>query len=164
MDIALNGDLSWEYFELIADGIRSLEKEEYINIYIFSNGGSISVSMAILHLINKNRDKVHLYGGSLNSAGFDLFFKAKCSRTLLPFVDGMYHQTKIIIEINEDGRPTYFIGEHNKKWIQSFHAETLRVANTLGFTPAEIKKLKKGDELYFMEDRLKDFLIRSKKL
>jgi len=164
MDIALRGDLSWKDFEVIAEGIRSLEKEEYLNIYLFSNGGSISVSMAILHLINENKDIVHLWGGSLNSAGFDLFFKAKCSRKLLPFVDGMYHQTKISVEINEDGKPTYFVGEHNVKWIKSFHKETLRVATVLGFTPQEIKRLKKGDELYFMEDRIKEFFSRSRKL
>lgn len=164
MDIALRGDLSWKDFDLIAESIRSLEKEEYLNIYIYSYGGSISVSMAILHLINQNKDVVHLLGGSLNSAGFDLFFKAKCSKELLPYVDGMYHQTKISIDINEDNKPTYFVGIHNKKWIKSFHEETIRVATVLGFTQSEIKRLKKGDEIFFMEDRMKEFITRSSEL
>ncbi len=161
-NIALRGNLSWSDFDKVADALDNYD--DSLRIYLFSNGGSISVSLALLDLVNKNREKVIIYGGSINSACFDLFFKAKCSKYIMPMADGMYHQTKMAIDINEDGNPTYFHGAHNKKWLKRLHEETIMFATALKFTPAEIKSLKKGDELYFMEERLYQFLKESKNI
>lgn len=161
--IVFKGDLSWSDFEKVSE---ILDRKENVTIYLFSNGGPVNVGMSLLDLINRpnNRDHVTIAGGSLNSVCFDLFFKAKCNRYILAFADGMYHQTKVDIAINEDGRPTYHSGVHTLSWIKSMHPETLRVATTLKFSDIEMRKLKRGDDLFFLHDRLVEFLKLSNNL
>jgi len=125
-------------------------------ILLNSDGGRESVELVILNAINTHKHSVTVVGMYLMSAAFDLFYHAKCKRQLTNGCMGMYHMAYNELQINVNGRPSYTSGEAMmKRNKETGHAKALDFATEF-MTPLELKKFKKGDDVYFTFKRLKE--------
>ena len=138
-------------------------EDEYI-VYFSSSGGMSDVANAIIDLINRNIEKTKLISYfQLASAGFEIFFKAKCQREIINSTIGMYHLTNLAIDYNSKGEISYYSGVAQKKeMLKINYPESLEFCNKLGFTQSELRKYNKGEDVYFLSDRLQEFLNTQK--
>jgi len=139
------------------------ESSEYI-VYFSSAGGSCDTANAIVHLINKNAEKTTIICyWQILSAGFKIFYESKCKREITENSIGMWHLGMSDLTIDDSGKMPYIqdvlILKRNKT---IGYNNTLELALKLGFNDAEIKRLKKGKDVYLLADRLNKFLESQK--
>lgn len=133
--------------------------DEY-TIYFSSTGGSLEDANVIIDLINKNANKVTLIAYfSILSAGFDIFFKTKCKKEILSTAIGMYHLGVVEIDMSVNGKVAYHSGvAQMKDNVKNQYPKALEFCKSLGFNDTELRKIKKGDDVYFIYDRLIEFM------
>lgn len=136
---------------------------EKIVIYLNSGGGSPFVSDVMIDIINKNINRFVIIANDLiGSSAFDLFFKSKCDRRIMPGTIGMYHQSYSSIDISENHKPAYQIDKaYYVRMNKVFYPEGIEFVSKLGLTKKEFKHYKNGDDLYFQYDRLTELFNRS---
>lgn len=159
MILNINEGIGKETVDKIAKGINELKVGEKLFIYFSSEGGEIPSAEAIIDMINQNVDLVELVGyGDLLSCGFDIFFKVRCHRLLLPNSLGMCHQASIQIGINESARPGDTRSKIDKEWMKLQREQTLKFCNSLHMTDKEIRDIKSGKDVYFHHKRMLELL------
>ncbi len=159
MILNINESISKETVDRVAKAINELKPAEKLFIYFSSEGGEIPAAEAIIDMINQNIDLIELAGyGDLLSCGFDIFFKTKCHRILLPNSLGMCHQASIQIDINESARPGDTRSKADKEWMKLQREQTLKFCNSLKMTDKEIADIKKGRDVYFHHKRMLELL------
>ncbi len=157
----IDGDITSETLSsLIAfSNIHSEDNE----IYICSGGGNYHSSEAIINVI-KPTDTIIAYGKICSSA-FEIFFRAKCKKVILENCYGMYHQSSTSIAMDERWQPTYKVDEFLKTQIVgSYKNMTNKMSEMLNFTEAEKRKLKKGQDVFFSTDRLREILKNAREI
>ena len=160
MIISLIRDVDDEMFNDLINAVNSLPDEEDLTIYLSTDGGSALVSMRICDLIEQNRDRIELIAaGEIYSAGFEIFFKSKCRRRIVSGTYGMYHTSRLTVQIDVHKRPT---NEDNRQvllWGKNYKTnDMLTFCSTLPLTKAELSNLKKGVDVYFTYERIQEFL------
>jgi ATP-dependent protease ClpP protease subunit len=164
MILNINESIDKETVDKIAKAINELKPSEKLFIYFSSYGGEVACAEAIINIINQNIDLIEVVGyGSLMSCGFDIFFKIKCPRLLLPNTMGMCHQAKVSIEINESASPYGSSDKADKLWMKLQAEQTLKFCEDLKMTPKEIGEIKRGKDVYFQYKRMQDFLKTQQK-
>lgn len=129
------------------------------NIYLDSNGGKVFVMEIILDIINRNPDEFKIFAvEEIGSSAFILFLHVKCKRKLGMLTRGMYHLTSREIRLNSNGKGTYHHDEFQLKTPKLAYQRDLKIATKLGLTKDEMKRFKKGEEIYFDVNRIKQFL------
>jgi hypothetical protein len=136
---------------------QSESSPEKLIVYLNSEGGGTVIGEVIQDLINQNAGNIHLIAcGDICSAAFEIFFKAKCERSILPGTEGMCHKTTIQIEHNYDHAP-----KKNQKrlldWMKS-HRKPVQesLCKELGFTDKEFKLFRAGEDVEFTHQRLRE--------
>lgn len=159
MILHINEAISSETVDKIAKPLNELKKGEKLFIYFSSLGGEVHAAEAIIHIINSNIDIIEMAGyGDLMSAGFDIFFRSKCPRILLPNCIGMFHQSTVMIEINESSKPYEGRSQAEREWMRLQKELTVKLCTNLGMTDKEIAAIKKGKDVYFQYKRMQEFL------
>lgn len=129
-----------------------------IEIYISSDGGLVSILEAMLYIINSKPNRFKIIGyDELCSCAFEFYIRAKCNKELIKNTIGMYHQSTTKISINDNLKPAYYDGEaYLKRKKKYFVPNSNDIMTKCEFTPKEIKKIKKGKDVYFQYDRFKE--------
>lgn len=132
----------------------NLNGEEDWSIVLYTVGGWTVMAKNILHVINKRHERVTLICNEAYSAGFDILYNAKCKKVLCENAKGMVHMSAAEMYMQSNGRPSYSEDECIvKNWKQS-KKDYLFVRKFL--TKNEIKKFKKGKDIYFTFKRMKE--------
>lgn len=139
--------------------ISKLKEGEPITIYLNTNGGDIADQELILEVINKYKDNIHLIAcGNIYSAGFTIFFKSQCKRSIAKGTTGMAHFVWTEIEVDQSGKPKTDYGKFVLKTMVDSKKEFIEFLKELGLNNKEVSEAKKGEEVYFTESRLKELL------
>lgn len=120
-----------------------------------SNGGATGVGRFLTHVLNRNKDRITLINvNRVSSAAFEVFYAFQGKKILLYNVSGMMHRGYVDVSIDSAGKGVYHHDVDDINKVKYEAAGELEMA-TLIMTPAELKKFKKGDDIYFGFDRMK---------
>lgn len=159
MILNINEAISKDTVDKLSITLSNLKQNEKLFLYFSSEGGEVNSAEAIIHIINNNIDLIELVGyGDIMSSGFEIFFRSKCYRILLPNCLGMYHQGSIKIDVNEGSNPYQTRDKADKEWMRSQMEQTLKLCNSLKMNEKEITSIKRGKDVYFQYNRMLDFL------
>jgi hypothetical protein len=147
-------------FADLVNAFNQLPEEEDLIIYLSTDGGSALMSMAICDLIEQNQGRVELVAsGEIYSAGFEIFFKSKCRRRIVPGTYGMYHTSRLTVQMDVHKRPTTEDNRQVLAWGKNYKSkDMLEFCKTLPLTKQEMSALKKGVDVYFTYERISEFL------
>ena len=140
-----------DFLEKIAKAFNESKPEEVIELYLHSNGGSISIKEAVTEIVNTDPTKFYLVGYEyLASSAFNFFVEAKCSKKLLPGTIGMYHLATNTLDFNDRMKPVYGIDEACIKRIKECdHPANIEFMKACGFTVKETIEANKGNDVFF---------------
>lgn len=127
-----------------------------LQIQLCSDGGSVMQAKRLIALINANKNVTHVQGTVLNSAAFDLFFEIQCSKEIAPHASGMYHLSRTVHYVLENG----LVPDRKSS---SYGTSSLILCHTIGMNTLEIDRIKAGEDVYFDYNRLTEFLERSRR-
>ena len=154
--------------QINTDAFRGLvgflnENSGPVTIYLSSGGGDEHIMCCMISVMNSRIDDITLIGsGHLGSCAFNMFFLYWGKRELLKSVMGMCHLARVEVEMSEKGKMYYPQDYAMKQYITKFASETtLDVLRIIGATKKEIKKVMRGDEVYFLPDRIQELLDHS---
>lgn len=159
MTINLTGKIDQKMFGSLCNCLNSLEEDEVLRIYFDSEGGIDDYRTAFIDLLNHNKDRIELVGFcQLYSAAFDIFLFAECKKIVFPSCLGMCHQFWRRVDTFANGK-VYGDAEklcipHYKKQIE----ERFKTYKKFGLTDKEIKKVRNGEDVYFLADRLNEII------
>ncbi len=157
-----NGPISDTIFQKLVEVVNDLKEHQNIALYLNTIGGDLEVAEALIYLINSDPNRFLLIGnGKLWSAGFLIFYRAKCDRVLLPGITGMAHSINVTVGMNQLKKPYYEIDRANVECIALQKAWTDELFKQLGLSAAQIKKINSGEELFFQEKEMRRFLKKT---
>jgi len=69
----------------------------------------------------------------------------------------MFHQAQATVQLGENSNSNFT--NHVKEYLEGYLTDvSISLCKNLKFTPNEIKKFKAGNDLYFIVERMKQFL------
>lgn len=146
-----------ETTEKFLEFIQSNDGE--ITVFLNSPGGDDFDTFLLEKILNDNKDRITLIAnGMIYSNAFRLFFKVNCKREIYPYTVGMFHQSGANRRICENGKLNYNEDMATQEAFKRKYKDSLKFCEKLGFTKAEMKKFKANDDVFFQEDRLREFL------
>lgn len=150
IDGKMDGELLQRFISFVNDN-----QAESWTIILNTAGGKTDVGETVLFIINENKEKCTLIAHNIYSAGFNLFYNAKCSKYLTPSSKGMYHMATAELWMRPDGKASYYEDRcitKNMKAGNEIDKEFIK-----GFmTEREQTKFNKGDDVFFTYDRLRE--------
>ena len=159
MIININEDIGKETVDKLANSINQLKSAEKLFIYFASGGGDIEAIEPFIHIINNNIDIIEIVAyGEIKSSEFEIFFKCMCHRILLNNTLGMYHHSKVTVNINENGTPSTKFDHANKVWTKNLRDQTISFCKGIEMTDKEILEIKQGKDVYFQPKRMQELL------
>ena len=146
--------------DLLTSISEAISSNDDIKIYLNSTGGSEWCSSAIIDIINSNKDKVELIGfGYLLSAAFHIMMESECKKRILDNTYGMYHQSIWDVEISALNKPSNVLDKFRvEKSIKEYRVYYEDKCKEWGFNEQELKKYKKGEDVYFSYERFKELI------
>jgi len=167
MIFVLQEKIEPEVGQAFVEAVNKAEPTEVINIYLNSAGGNIFTMQMILSIINSDpHERFILIGlGDIQSAAFELFFRAKCTKSLLLGTVGMFHRSYAGMDITSSGRPKTADGRSIVEWLKITEGYDLDfMQNCVNFTTEEIEKYMNDEDVYFMPSRMEELLEGNLKL
>lgn len=132
------------------------------SIFLNSQGGGYSDSRIIGEMLGRHKGFIELIAmNEIGSAAFEIFFLFEGAKRMGDQLIGVYHLGGAELLMGTNGRPIterdrVFLGE-----LEKMNDCQMKFCKQLGMKESEIKKIKKGDDVYFIEERLKEFMINS---
>lgn len=150
----LDGTLSVEMLKELSDFVS---QDGAKILYIALDGGSIGYADTMIDIIH-NAENMSVVGTNrLYSAGFYIFAKINTEKHLAKGTRGMWHQGRFEADIRNDGKLEYISDKFNLNiHKEQYTSVILHLAKKLGMTDKEIKKIKKGKDVYFTYERMKE--------
>ena len=132
------------------------QNEGRLLVGIQSSGGRSGISQMVLKILNDNAERITLCAVSgVYSAAFEVFKGFQGQKAMTDNTLGMAHYGKNDFNLHTNGRPVYF--EDEAVLLQNKKAAPKEVAKAESYmTPSELRRFKKGDEVYFSFDRMKE--------
>jgi ATP-dependent protease ClpP protease subunit len=150
----LSGEINEKSLDDFLQFINENEIRELV-IVLNSVGGKKNLTHVLLDIINLNYNSITLISCGCYSASFLLFYKAKCKKKMTEGCVGMMHYSSTNINTMSNGQPTYSEDENIiKNWKERVKDEVEFVEKFM--TPLELKKYKKGNDVYFTFKRMKE--------
>lgn len=140
------------------------DSEGYDKIfYLSSRGGNVSDMIIAADLINKQGNKIVLIAyNQIASCGFELFFICNCPKIILPDTIGMFHQSTVMVELNEHGKPSDKEEDAKLVFMQTNMARrTNDLIDYIGISSEEENRIRRGEDVWFTTQRLLEFLKKS---
>ena len=153
-DTEINKDTLERISEVISNSNDNIE------IYLCSIGGSEWCSSVIIDMINNNKDRIELIGyGYLLSAAFHIMMESKCKKRILDNTYGMYHQSVWDIEVSALNKPSNLLDKFRvEKIIKEYKIYYENKCKEWGLNEQELKKYKKGEDVYFSYERFQEII------
>ena len=158
--IRFNADINGESLRQFIADVNEIPPDSDVDIYFTTDGGEVPSYYCMLDILNNIENHVNLIAsGSIQSSGFDVFFKANVSsKSILPYTIGMIHFPVIEGTLNShklpvEGPQKVFLAQMHKDNITSY-----AYLKELGLTPKELKLFKSGKDCYFSTERLNELL------
>lgn len=119
-------------------------------------GGSEAMRCFVQQLLAENADRITLVAMvGIYSAAFELFYKYDGVKVLTNGVAGMYHLASLNAHINANGNPEVGEAAAIFEGVKMTKLECDNFAASF-MTPSEIKKYRKGEDVYFGFKRMKE--------
>lgn len=164
LSLSYDKEVGPELFKELVEAYNKLEEDQYLYIYWSSYGGEVSYGEAIIHLINDNIERTVLIGnGEMYSAGFDVFFRSRCERKILPGTTGMVHFAMVSVTLIKNSVAKSPFDKLNMDWSNEDFKKRIDYYSRLGLTKKELNAFKKGEDVYFSETRLNELLANDLK-
>lgn len=149
-----NGDINEKLLDDFLQFINEYQIGE-LGIVLNSIGGKKNLTHVLLDIININSQRITLISCGCYSASFFLFYKAKCNKKMTEGNVGMMHYASTNINTMSNGKPTYSEDENTvSNWKESVKDEVEFVEKFM--TPSELRKYKRGNDVYFTFKRMKE--------
>lgn len=160
MILYLEEEITRETVDKLIAALKEAGDQGELDIYFASNGGARYLSDVIVDIINAHWNKITLIAHSdLQSAAFEVFFKSKCPRRVMPQAIGMYHQSYADFTLNCSKK---IVSESDRLVLKGMNTVALQemsgLLSSLGATEKEIRKFKRGDDVWFDSSRLQEML------
>lgn len=129
--------------------IDTLYKEDKIIIILKCSGGSLWDTEILIKELNKQKDKVIMYGCEMLSAAFDLFDLFEGEKHLTTLCNIMVHKADSTVDL---------VWAKSKGFVDRLekHNELLRFRLKNFLTKKELKAFDRGEEVWIIdEDRIK---------
>ncbi len=160
MILNLNADVDHKMLDSLIKALNDLKEGDNIHVYFNSpEGGYVSVSEAIIDIINNCKDRfiVSFYGENF-SAGMEIMLRLQCKKALLPQTTGMYHLGWQEMAISEGGKPHNAYDIFSMKEMKASRERSIEYLRTTKLSPKEISDIKKGKDVYFSNKRLLELI------
>ncbi|MGL4977021.1 MAG: ATP-dependent Clp protease proteolytic subunit [Cetobacterium sp.] len=143
--------------DVLEDFINVVNEKEGVHLMIRSGGGLVYVGDLIIEIINQNPEMFKITAlECISSTAFVIVAKAKCEKKLLPGTQGMMHQAYKDYSIKTGGKVV--IAKDYKTYDRFLYNQELELMKELECTEEEITKYKKGKDVHFTYERLKQLL------
>lgn len=155
----IDSEFNPELLKRAVEFFNSLETADEVTIFIDSEGGDAPVLFSMLKMINAVGHRIRLVvTGQICSAAFLLFYLAQCKREIMPMAFGMHHLPAQKIEIMSNGRGAgkemeWLIDERKKDM-----PFIMRFNESIGMSEEDQKKVYDGQDVYFSQAELLNFL------
>ena len=149
----LNGIINEELLEKFIEFRNENESEEW-TIVSNSGGGKSNLAQVILYEINNRTIRTVLVSVGIYSASFVIFYFAKCEKKITEGSIGMIHLRANDISIQSHGKPQF----SEDACVVKNHKETREIDSFVEefMTKDEVKRYRKGDDVYFTFKRMKE--------
>lgn len=160
MILHLSGEVNYEMFNTIVKSFNSLKEDDRLYIYFSSpEGGMLDVAEALIDFVNRNQELIDiLFYGENFSSGMYIFLKTECHKTILKDTRGMFHFAWQDMSISEGGKPSADYDIFSLKEMKKAKEQTINYLRTTKLSDKEINGIKKGKDIYFSHDRMKELL------
>lgn len=147
-----------KFLDLVNEVEASRDKE-IIQIYLSTKGGEMVATELMLDVINERPTWFRIIAiGEIYSAGFIMFFMAKCDKALLPGTRGMMHLFRYHLSITTRKHgyddEEKFILEH----IKSDGDSQINWCKEIGLIDEEIKVIESSEDLFLTYHRMRNLL------
>jgi ATP-dependent protease ClpP protease subunit len=158
MKLSLSGDVNSRMLNKLVEAINERPENEKLSIYFTTPGGLVSVSDAIIDVINTTKNIEMIFYGEIFSAGMIIFLKTKCKKRVLKEIAGMYHYCFQALTINEGGKPSGPYDSFIVKDMKESRTRTAEYLKTTKLTDKEITQIKAGKDVFFTYERMLELL------
>lgn len=154
----LSGTMDEEMIEKLIQASNSNEGG-VLTIYLTSTGGISYISDMLTDIVNSQPSIFALVAaGEISSAAFNFFMKARCHREVLPGTYGMFHLTRIKVDVADGGMGYYEEDKFHLKEFSRPKKDALEWCESIGMNAEEIENVANTNEQYFGRERLEYFL------
>ena len=160
----INGDIDEELMHEFSEFYNGLVEGDKVFVFLCSDGGSSFAKEAILGILEIYKDITTLIGyGCLASAAFELMFEYTGNREMTATCCGMYHRAAGKIVLSSTGKPKAAEDVFAQKEINRTHwPSAMLLMEHVHMDKRDIKKISKGEDVYFTHEQMKSFLETSK--
>ena len=134
-----------------------------ILIVLESGGGTCPHMYGIVDLINapENTDRISITAiGHIYSSAFELFISAKCKKTIVAPLIGMFHIMRFTGgSLLENGKP--IISTEDEVLMDNYKEirhRSQKIIDAAGFTPKQVKEFWKGHDFYFTTSEIEKII------
>jgi hypothetical protein len=129
-------------------------------IFFSTEGGSTDIAEVLIDIINQDAENIELVAfNTIASCGMDIFYKTNCKKYVKDGCYGLYHLSSYNMDMSERGFPTHkdtkWVYNHSRKFS---NVNTDRMCYKLQLTKSETAKIKRGEDVLFSTERLRDFI------
>ena len=151
-------DIDADFFKELAE-LLSIKDENH-TIYLSSNGGDLWLVEPILKMINDNKDRIEIIGvREISSSALSIFLGAECKKSITKNTFAIWHKPSFSFDLDDKNKPRNdFYKFKNKYIVEGFSKEFELEYKDWGLKKSEIKKYKKGEDVYFSYERLQEIL------
>jgi ATP-dependent protease ClpP protease subunit len=129
---------------------------EQKSILINSGGGEIAYCYATLHAIEKVSHEIELVGcNGVYSAAFEIFYKFSGKKVLLPYCKGMTHRPMLGVSLTDSLQTAFREDDCQKRTLKDNQQNLIDECSKF-LTPKEMKDYKRGVDVYFTYNRMKE--------
>lgn len=164
--LVLNGGIGMELVSQFLDAANAYWTDKdgeiqqpKIMIYLSSHGGLSEGEAVITTAINLEPHRfVLIANGEISSSAFSLFFNCNCEKSIMPGTYGMYHLSRMTIEISQSGEghkeEDRFVLKHFTKEAK----DNLKWCESIGMNAKEIQTIASTQDQYFTTQRIKELI------
>ena len=135
-------------------------KDENHTIYFSSNGGDLWLVEPIIKMINDNKERLEIIGvREISSSALSIFLGAKCKKSITKNTFATWHEPSFSFSVYSLSKPRNRFYEFKKESIiKGFRKDIEDEYRTWGVTDDELKRYKKGEDVYFGYERFKELI------
>ena len=151
-------DIDTYFFKELAE-LLSIKDENH-TIYFSSNGGDLWLVEPIIKMINDNKERLEIIGvHEISSSALSIFLGVKCKKSITKNTFATWHDASFSFSVDSLSKPRNKFYEFKKESIiKGFRKDIEDEYRTWGVTDDELKRYKKGEDVYFGYERFKELI------
>ena len=151
-------DIDADFFKELAE-LLSIKDENH-TIYFSSNGGDLWLVEPIIKMVNDNKERLEIIGvREISSSALSIFLGVKCKKSITKNTFATWHDAYFSFEVDSLSKPRNKFYEFKKESIiKGFRKDIEDEYRTWGVTDDELKRYKKGEDVYFGYERFKELI------